>query len=90
MKKLFVETGAFLAKEIAADQYHVTASARWSRAEEGGWHLFFSDHILDECVTLLARRTTDAWASDWGKDALKSGIQCRLPVAATGKRHWPS
>jgi len=74
MKKLFVDTGAFLAKEIAADQHHTLASDAWTRAEEGGWKLFSSDHVLDECATLLARRTTYAWASEWGRDALESGI----------------
>lgn len=73
MKKLFVDTGAFLAKEIAADQHHATATKCWLQAQDAV--LFSSEHVLDECVTLLARRTNYANASEWGKDALDSGIE---------------
>ena len=74
MKKVFVDTGAFLAKEIAADQHHKEASARWRELLEARVALYSSDHVLDESVTLLARRTNYAWASEWGSDALASGI----------------
>jgi hypothetical protein len=73
MKKLFVDTGAFLAKEIAADQHHASATKCWAEARNAV--LFSSEHILDECATLLARRTNYATASGWGKDALESGIE---------------
>ena len=73
MKKLFVDTGAFLAKEIAADQHHASATKCWGQAKNAV--LFSSEHVLDECVTLLARRTSYANASGWGKDALDSGIE---------------
>ena len=73
MKKLFVDTGAFLAKEIAADQHHASATECWLQAQKA--MLFSSEHVLDECVTLLARRTNYANASSWGKDVLESGIE---------------
>jgi len=72
-KRLYVDTGAFLAKEIAADQHHGQAVELWSIAKDG--ILFSSEHILDECATLLARRTNYAYAAGWGKDALASGIE---------------
>jgi len=73
MKKLFVDTGAFLAREIAADQHHERVNELWQRA--AGCILLSSEHVLDECATLLARRTHYANAASWGRDALTSGIE---------------
>ena len=69
-----MDTGAFLAKELANDQHHKMASEAWRGLLEGRVALFSSEHVFDETVTLLARRTTYAWAADWGRDALASGI----------------
>jgi uncharacterized protein len=74
VKKLFVDTGAFLAKEIAHDQHHAEATKNWRELSSAGTALYSSEHVLDETITLLARRTTYAWAADWGRDALCSGI----------------
>lgn len=74
MKKLFVDTGAFLAKEIDNDQYHAVAAENWRVLSSGRTALYSSEHILDETITLLSRRTSYAWAADWGRDALASGI----------------
>jgi uncharacterized protein len=75
LKRIFIDTGAFLAKEIAADQHHAAATRCWSEAAGLRYRLFSSEHVLDETTTLLARRTSYPWASDWGKDALASGIE---------------
>lgn len=74
MKKIFVDTGAFLAKEIANDQHHAVAAEHWRVLLSGRTALYSSEHVLDETMTLLARRTTYAWAADWGSDVLASGI----------------
>jgi len=74
LKKLFIDTGAFLAKEIANDQHHAEAVGLWADLPTGGIALFSSEHVLDETTTLLARRTTYAWAAQWAEDALGSGI----------------
>ena len=74
MRKIFVDTGAFIAKELAADQHHQQAATAWAELIKGGIQIFSTEHILDESATLLARRTTYAWASSWGIDALDSGI----------------
>lgn len=74
MKKVFVDTGAFLAKELANDQHHEMATIAWRGLIEGRTALFSSEHVFDETVTLIARRTTYAWAAEWGRDALASGI----------------
>ncbi len=75
MKPLFVDTGAFLAKEIAADQHHEAATAFWRQIGEDRPRLYSSEHILDETATLLARRTSYAWAAQWGCDVLSAGIE---------------
>jgi predicted nucleic acid-binding protein len=75
MTALFVDTGAFVAKEIAGDQFHAIARQSWSEVEKRGHRLVSSEHVLDESVTLIARRSHYAFASQWGRDALESGIE---------------
>jgi uncharacterized protein len=75
MTKLFVDTGAFVAKEIAADQFHQAASQAWHEVERRGLRLFSSEHILDESATLIARRSHYAFAAEWGRDVLESGME---------------
>ena len=76
MRAIFIDTGAFLAKEIAADQFHRQAMEFWQRiTEEESPVLYSSEHVLDETVSLLARRTSYSWATEWGTDVLNAGIQ---------------
>lgn len=74
MRALFIDTGAFLAKEIAADQYHRQAVEFWNRIQEEEPAIYSSEHVLDETATLLARRTSYAWSAEWGRDVLGAGI----------------
>jgi predicted nucleic acid-binding protein len=75
MRVLFVDTGAFVAKEIAGDQFHAVARTGWSQLERQGVRLVSSEHVFDESATLIARRSQYAFASMWGSDALDSGIE---------------
>ena len=75
MKSLFVDTGAFLAKEIASDQHHEAANTFWQKIARDRPRLYSSEHVLDETATLLARRTSYAWAAQWGHDVLSAGIE---------------
>jgi predicted nucleic acid-binding protein len=74
MKKLFIDTGAFLAKEIQRDQHHSEAVSGWQRLADRPEALYTSEHCIDETATLLARRTNYAFAAEWGADLLTSGI----------------
>lgn len=74
MKKIFVDTGAFLAKEIQRDQHHSEAVNGWSDLSHAADLLYTSEHCIDEAATLLARRTNYAFAAGWGADLLGSGI----------------
>jgi hypothetical protein len=75
MRAIFIDTGAFLAKEIAADQFHRQALDFWHQIAEESPVLYSSEHVLDEAATLLARRTSYSWATEWGFDVLNAGIQ---------------
>ena len=75
MIPLFVDTGAFVAKEIAGDQFHTVAREGWNEVERRGLRLVSSEHVLDESATLIARRSNYAFAAEWGRDALESGIE---------------
>lgn len=74
MKKLFIDTGAFLAKEIKRDQHHSEAAAGWRHLADLPEILYTSEHCIDESATLLARKTNYAFAAGWGADLLASGI----------------
>lgn len=60
---IFVDTGAFLARYVEADQYHGAAVRAWRRLERSSGVLFTSSFVLDETLTLLGRRTTYAFAA---------------------------
>jgi predicted nucleic acid-binding protein len=75
MIPLFVDTGAFVAKEIAGDQFHAVACEGWNEIERRGLRIVSSEHVLDESATLIARRSTYAFAAEWGRDAMESGIE---------------
>jgi predicted nucleic acid-binding protein len=74
VSRIFVDTGAFVAKEVAGDQYHAGAVRGWEEVWRKGIQLVSSQHVFDESATLIARRTTYAFAAQWGLDALGSGI----------------
>ena len=74
LRALFFDTGAFFAKEIAADQYHIPAAEFWRDIHEKGLKFYSSEHVLDETATLLARRSSYAWSAELGRDVLVAGI----------------
>jgi len=80
LRAIYIDTGAFLAKEIAADQYHIPAVKFWRDIHEKGLKIYSSEHVLDETATLLARRTSYAWSAEWGRDVLGAGIHL-LPAS---------
>jgi predicted nucleic acid-binding protein len=55
MSKLFIDTGAFLARELTHDQHHFAAADGWNTLAESADRLFSTEHVLDETITLLAR-----------------------------------
>jgi predicted nucleic acid-binding protein len=59
---IFVDTGAFLARYLSNDAYHRRAVDMWKKLRRES--LVTSNHILDETLTLLARRAGGRFAAD--------------------------
>lgn len=60
---IFIDTGAFLARHVSHDQFHAKARRAWKDLEKLKAPLFTSSFVLDETFTLLARRTSYAFAA---------------------------
>jgi predicted nucleic acid-binding protein len=69
---LFVDTGAFLARHLQNDQYHERAIAAWKRIERRKEICATTNFVLDEFFTLLARRTTHAFAVERARAIYRS------------------
>lgn len=81
---IFVDTGAFLARYVAVDQYHGRATAAWERLAKDKLRCFTSNFVLDETLTLLARRAGYDFAAQRARNILASqAIEILRPV----KRH---
>ena len=72
MSKLFIDTGAFVARELAHDQHHSVAADGWHALADSDDSLFSSEHVLDETITLLARRESYAFAAACASTYLES------------------
>ena len=67
---LFIDTGAFLARYLSNDSYHLKAAAIWKKT--AGEALFTSNHVLDETLTLLSRRAGSNFAADRAENIYNS------------------
>lgn len=72
MKKLLIDTGAFLAQRNPSDQHHADAQSAFRDLADSATLLFSTEHILDETLTLLARRESYAYAAQTGTELLSS------------------
>ena len=61
---IFIDTGAFLARYLARDQYHARAIATWKALGQNRWQCFTSNFVLDETITLLGRWSSYEFAAD--------------------------
>lgn len=69
---IFVDTGAFLARHLANDQYHAKARSIWRRLERGREDFVTSNLVLAETLTLLGRRGAGEMAGDFLEAVLDS------------------
>lgn len=69
---IFIDTGAFLARYIERDQYHDAATKYWQTLQNDRRQCFTSNFVLDETITLLARRSTYGFAAERARNLLKS------------------
>jgi uncharacterized protein len=69
---IFIDTGAFLARYIERDQYHDVATTHWRTLRNDRRRCFTSNFVLDETITLLARRSTYQFAAQRARNLLAS------------------
>lgn len=69
---IFVDSGAFLARYIERDQYHAGATEHWQKLQTDRRRCFTSNFVLDETITLLARRTTYEFAAERARNMYAS------------------
>jgi predicted nucleic acid-binding protein len=61
---IFIDTGAFLARYIQRDQHHDAATEHWMTLRKHRRQCFTSNFVIDETITLLARRSTYQFAAE--------------------------
>ena len=61
---IFIDTGAFLARYLARDQFHEKAREGFAEIARAGVRTFCSNFVLDETITLLGRRAGYAFAAE--------------------------
>ncbi len=60
----FIDTGAFLGRYLPDDQHHATALAGWAHLTAKRLPLCTSNLVLNETITLLARRADYRFAAE--------------------------
>lgn len=60
---IFIDTGAFLARYLANDQYHDRATAAWRRLAKSREPCATTNLVLSETFTLLGRRAGHEFAA---------------------------
>jgi predicted nucleic acid-binding protein len=63
--RVFIDTGAFLARVGSGDQHHGLASKGWDRIQGGGVELFSSEPVLVESANFLARAQGCRFSAEW-------------------------
>jgi predicted nucleic acid-binding protein len=69
---IFLDTGAFLARYLANDQFHQQALRGWKKLQQERLPCFSSNVVLDETFTLLARHATYEFATARARNILLS------------------
>ena len=69
---IFIDTGAFLARFIQRDQYHIACVQAWDELLKSRMPCVTSNFVLNETFTLLARRTNYGFAAQRAKNLLAS------------------
>ncbi|MGH9441187.1 MAG: type II toxin-antitoxin system VapC family toxin [Thermoanaerobaculia bacterium] len=69
---IFIDTGAFLARYLASDSLHQKALRAWKDLEKRKATVVTSHFVLDETLTLLARRADYRFAAERGRGLYES------------------
>ncbi|MFN3234244.1 MAG: type II toxin-antitoxin system VapC family toxin [Gammaproteobacteria bacterium] len=71
---IFIDTGAFIARYIQADQHHKKAQQLWKKLEKSKEKLMTSNFVLDETFTLMARKSHYSFALETANIIYSSSI----------------
>jgi predicted nucleic acid-binding protein len=69
---LYIDTGAFISRHLAKDQYHRPSVAFWNVIANKGESCVTSNFVLDETFTLLGRRGGYAFAAQRARNIYAS------------------
>ena len=69
---IFIDTGAFLSRHLANDQYHHKSVQFWNLIAKKGESCVTSNFVLDETFTLLGRRGGYKFAAQRAKNIYAS------------------
>jgi predicted nucleic acid-binding protein len=69
---IFIDTGPFLARYLARDQHHEAAVRGWEQIGKKGWRCLTTSFVVDETITLLARRVGAPFAAERARAILTS------------------
>ena len=72
--RLLIDTGAFYAQRDPGDIHHERATNAFALLADTGGEIFSTEHIMDETITLLARRESYAYAAAAGEELLSSRV----------------
>ena len=53
---IFIDTGAFVARHLEKDQHHVGSLPVWEQIQRDNMRCFTSSFVVEETITLIARR----------------------------------
>ena len=70
---IFVDTGAFIARYIKADQFHAQSIEQWRRLAADNEQLFTSNFVINETITLLSRWAGTKYAAGTARILYASG-----------------
>ncbi|MBI4669773.1 MAG: PIN domain-containing protein [Elusimicrobia bacterium] len=71
---IFIDTGAFIGRYMAGDQYHDKASHAWDKLEKNHQRLFTSNLVIVETATLLTRQAGYGFAAQRVRNILDSRV----------------
>lgn len=70
---IFIDTGAFIARYMKYDQYHQRAMKKWGSILKSP-DLYTSNHVIDETITFLLRRTDPDFAVEKAEILLSTDV----------------
>ena len=83
---IFLDSGAFVALWLAQDGKHALAGGAMKELRERRERLFTSNFVLDEALTLAARRAGGRFAAERGRNILDSKALTVLRPEADDER----